>query len=262
MNHVITTHVLRPRWLIGLAAGVITHVLFLYTVWQLFFFLKDGAAPRSDGSLAVDALLALQFGVVHSLLLWAPVRQRLTRWIPSPFYGLFFCVNNCVGLLLIIKLWQPAGPTLWELHGVARAVVVAAFYGAWAAMFYSLALTGLGFQTGFTPWWNWLRGRPQPRREFNPRGVFRWMRHPVYLSVLGVIWFTPHMTLDHAVLTGVLTTYIFVGSYFKDRRMAKFIGAHYLAYQERVPGYPFLGIGPLGRRKPATAPGASLPAAG
>jgi hypothetical protein len=32
-------------------------------------------------------------------------------------------------------------------------------------------MTGLGWQTGLTPWWHWVRGVPQPRREFLERNV-------------------------------------------------------------------------------------------
>ena len=44
---------------------------------------------------------------------------------------------------------------------------------------------------------------------FEPRGAYLWMRHPVYLSFLGLIWFTPYMTIDRAVLTALWTVYIF-----------------------------------------------------
>ena len=55
------------------------------------------------------------------------------------------------------------------------------------------------------------------------------------------------MTLDHAILTGTLTTYIFIGSYLKDRRLEFYLGDTYREYATRVPGYPFLLVGPLGR---------------
>jgi hypothetical protein len=54
------------------------------------------------------------------------------------------------------------------------------------------------------------------------------------------------MTLDRALLTVLLTTYIFIGSYLKDRRLVFYLGEVYERYQAQVPGYP-LGWGPLGR---------------
>jgi len=45
----------------------------------------------------------------------------------------------------------------------------------------------------------------------------------------------------------VWTTYIFVGSALKDGRLVHFMGDTYRDYQARVPGYPGVGFGPLGR---------------
>ena len=86
-----------------------------------------------------------------------------------------------------------------------------------------------------------------------PRGAYLWLRHPVYLSFLGLIWFTPTMTADHAVLTGIWTTYIFVGSCLKDRRLLFYLGDSYRNYQAAVAGYPGMPLGPLARR-PLAAP--------
>jgi protein-S-isoprenylcysteine O-methyltransferase Ste14 len=191
--------------------------------------------------------MPLQFSVMHSFLLHPKVRDAATRWIPSAFYGSFYCVATCLGLWLTFAGWQKGGGALWQWHGTARLFVVAAFFASWVALFYSLALTGLGYQTGLTPWWHWLRRRPLPKREFRPRGAYQWLRHPVYLSFLGLIWFTPVMTYDRAVLVSVWTIYIFVGSHLKDRRLLFYLGDTYRAYQARVPGYPFLLFGPLGR---------------
>ena len=78
-------------------------------------------------------------------------------------------------------------------------------------------------------------------------GAYRVLRHPVYLSFLGLIWCVPLVTLDRVVLMVVWSAYIFVGSVLKDRRLLFFIGDEYRGYQSRVPGYPGIPFGPLAR---------------
>ena len=118
----------------------------------------------------------------------------------------------------------------------------------WGALLYSLSLTGMGYQNGWTPFYYWLRRQAPPRREFKPRGAYKLIRHPVYLSFLGLVWFTPRMTLDHAALTAIWTAYIFYGSFLKDRRLEHFVGETYKRYEAEVPGYPLVPFGPLARR--------------
>jgi protein-S-isoprenylcysteine O-methyltransferase Ste14 len=231
----------------GLLAGIATHLLFAFTVWQLFWFLKDGRQASTGGNLWIDAGLALLFAVPHSVLLYPPFRSKLTKVIPSAFYGLFYTVATCGSLLLLFALWQGHPTVIWDIEGTPRALVELGFYGSWVALFYSLYLTGLGYQTGLTPWLHWVRREKQPRRTFNPCGAYRYVRHPVYLSFMGLVWFTPHMSLDHVVLTSVWTVYLFVGSYLKDRRLEHFVGDEYIRYQQRVPGFPLMPFGPLAR---------------
>jgi protein-S-isoprenylcysteine O-methyltransferase Ste14 len=236
------------RRMLGVAFGIGTQGLFALTVWHLFWFLKGGEpAPELQGSLLVDAGLAVQFAAPHSLLLLPAVRERLTRVIPPAFYGSFYCVVTCACLLLMFGLWQPCSTVAWRVGGAAQIAIEMAFAASWVALFYSLHLTGLGYQTGLTPWWQWLRGKPLGPRRFEPRGAYRWLRHPVYLSFLGLIWFTPVVTLDRAVLVIAWTVYIAVGSYLKDQRLSYYLGDQYRAYQARVAGYPGIWFGPLGR---------------
>lgn len=240
---------------IGILVGVGTHLLFAWTVYRLFLFLHGSshgllsawAAATPLPWYAWDALLALQFVIPHSWLLLPATRRHLEQWVPSAFYGCLFCVVTCICLLTTIECWQAREPAVWRLHGAADLLMRGAFLGCWPALFYSLSLTGLGYQTGWTPWLAWLRGRKPPPRKFEPRGAYHWLRHPVYLSFLGLIWITPAMTLDRAILTAVWTVYIFVGSHLKDRRLLYFIGEPYRRYQEQVPGYPFIPAGSLGK---------------
>ena len=239
-----------------LAFGACSQLLFALTVYRLFLFLRGGTSytgwlsERVAGRVpwfAADAVLALQFAVFHSVLLYPAVRKALVARIPGPVYGCFFCVATCVSLLLVTEGWQPRSAAAWHLQTTAGWLVTGAFLLSWTALIYSLALTGFGYQTGWTTWWAWALGREQSRRDFAPKGAYRVLRHPVYLSFLGLIWFNPVMTYDRLTLAALWTTHIFVGSYLKDRRLVHYLGAAYRGYQSRVPGYPLIGFGPLGK---------------
>ena len=87
----------------------------------------------------------------------------------------------------------------------------------------------------------------QPARPFVPQSVYRFMRHTVYQSFLGLVWLVPVVTLDRAVLNGIWTVFIYVGSVLKERRLLFYVGDEYRSYESVVPGYPGMPFGPLSR---------------
>jgi methanethiol S-methyltransferase len=233
------------RRFLGIACGILTHVVFFATLVPLYRFLRNDFAAAPEGSLWIDAAAALLFAVPHSILLHPATRRWITRRLRSEFYGLLFCFVTCVSLWLVFVVWRGSRSVVWAWPDRLRPVVEIGFFLSWLALFYGLSLTGLGFQTGLTPWWHWVKRRPLPRREFHPVGVYRYTRHPVYLSFLGLVWLTPVVTLDRAVLIGVWTVYVFVGSYLKDERLSRVLGEPYRQYRAEVPAYPFFAL--LGR---------------
>ena len=231
----------------GIAFGLGTQVFFLATVVQLFRFLAGTLSRPHAEAWFGNSLLCLQFAVPHSLLLHPHTRRYLSRWIDGAFYGCFYCCVTCLSLWIVFTGWRSSDIVLVEVRGAAASIVTALFVSSWIALFYSLSLNGLGYQTGLTPWWYWLRRRPQPRRTFVERGAYRWFRHPIYLSFLVLLWFTPVVTLDRALLVAIWSVYIYLGSILKDRRLAYYLGSTYLEYAARVPGYPGISRGSLGR---------------
>ena len=226
----------------GMAYGFGNQILFAITVWYLFWFLRDGGMYRwHDHWIFQDCSLAILFAVAHSVMLVPKNRKFLSNYIPQAFYDTTFCVVTCVTLLMLFFGWRSSKTFLWHAWGTTGTIIRACFYISWLALFYSLALTGLGYQNGWTPFYYWLRHQKGPRREFKPRGAYKLIRHPVYLSFLGLVWFTPHMSLDHAALTAIWTAYIFYGSFLKDRRLEYLIGEPYKHYESQVPGYPLIG---------------------
>jgi protein-S-isoprenylcysteine O-methyltransferase Ste14 len=239
-SHIVT--------LAGFLFGAGTQLLFLWTAVQLFLFLRYGGHSARSFSPIGDGCWAMFFALPHSILLLPSVNKRLRRHLPSELLGCVHCIATCVSLLVLFEMWTTSSNSIWRLDGALEAVMLVGFYGFWIALIYSLYLTGMGYQTGMLPWLCWMRGVRPPIRKFEPQSLYRWMRHPVYLSFLGLIWFTPNMTLDHAVLTIVWTAYIYVGSYLKDKRLERFIGQPYRDYSRQVAGFPIIGFGPWGRR--------------
>jgi protein-S-isoprenylcysteine O-methyltransferase Ste14 len=238
---------------VGIAFGIGTQLLFAWTVVQLFTFLRYGVSSPLAFSWWFDTLLAMSFAVPHSVLLIPEVQRAIRLYLPAGWLGCLHCSITCCSLLIMTAVWTPSPYALWDLDGVGKSAVLGCFYAAWFALLYSISLTGFGYQTGFTQWWYWLRGQTPPRREFVIRGAYRFLRHPIYLSFVGIVWFTPRMSLDHLLLASVWTVYIVVGSMAKDRRMAHYIGAPYCEYAARVGGYPLLRGTPLGKWPPLEA---------
>jgi protein-S-isoprenylcysteine O-methyltransferase Ste14 len=231
----------------GIVFGLATQIVFLTTVPFLFLFLRYGEGQPSRHWFAIDLALSIQFSIVHSLLLLPRVRTAITQHLASQLYGSLFAIATCINLWVIFYFWQTSSSVLWDASGFNRRVILSGFYGSWIALIVSLSITGFGYQTGWTQWKYWLRRESLPRRNFAERGPYRWLRHPVYLSFLGLIWFTPRMTADHAVLTGTWTAYIFLGSWLKDQRLVFYLGDAYREYASRVSGYPGMPFGPLAK---------------
>lgn len=233
----------------GFIACIGTQAFFAFTVVGLFSFLRYGVADSAQPWLLTDSLLALQFAIPHSIILHPKTRKFLRPWISPEYHGLFFCFCTCISLQLMFAFWQGSPVLIWDFKGVAADLMLVGFYGSWVALLYSISLTGFGYQTGWTQWLHWYRGEKMPRRNFVTRSVYQWLRHPVYLGFLGLIWFTPTMSVDRAVLTGIWTVYVGVGSVLKDQRLLFYLGDSYASYMQKVAGYPMMFAGPLARRR-------------
>ena len=181
------------------------------------------------------------------LLLLPRSRSAISKVMPGQFHGILFCATTCLCLWMIFLFWRGSGVVIWDAMGWNGTAIRLAYYASWLALLATLKVTGFGYQTGWTQWSYWYRRQPLPRRAFEERGPFRFMRHPTYASFLGLIWFTPRMTVDPAVLTGIWTMYVFVGSWLKDRRLTFYLGDAYREYASRVPGYPGMFFGPLAK---------------
>jgi len=137
--------------------------------------------------------------------------------------------------LLVMLVWLPdrvlytlSPPWLW-LALLGQLVAVAGIaYGLW--------LTGIWHFLGLCQ----LLDMPEDERwNCKPPlvvfGLYRWVRHPLYFWGLVFIWLTPQMTVNRLALFVVLSIYLYVGTFFEERRLVREYGDGYREYQRQVP---------------------------
>ena len=80
---------------------------------------------------------------------------------------------------------------------------------------------------------NLLR-RNIPPAQFKTPGLYKFVRHPIYLGFIVAFWATPVMTLGHLLFAAVTTAYILVGIMLEERDLIEVFGKDYQRYRERV----------------------------
>ena len=219
---------------LSFAAGIAAMMLGLYTGLRL------GRRHLVGGAAAfADVLLALQFVVVHSFLLSERGRAVLARFAPfglGPALGTTsFAAISSLQLLLTFGAWSPIGPTWWEPHGALRVALTIAYAASWGLLLKGMADAGLALQTGFLGWGAVLRDRAPRYGDFPARGLFRYVRQPIYLAFALTLWTGPAWTPDHLLLASAWTLYCVAGPALKERRYAAAYGERFERYRRLVP---------------------------
>lgn len=183
------------------------------------------------------------YGLLHSILasLWAKARTRQAFGYASErWYRLAYNLFAVLSLLPVLAL-----PVLLPDRELYRLPAPWLYFNLTGQALAALALAIGLLQTGV---WSFLGLRQlfQPAVEDQPvlvvRGLYRWVRHPLYTAGLLLIWLLPVMTANLLALNLGLTLYIVVGAMFEERKLLGEFGQAYQDYQRRVPMLvPFLG---------------------
>jgi protein-S-isoprenylcysteine O-methyltransferase Ste14 len=234
----------RRRKAVAVIWGVLCHAAFVAAVALMIYVMFTGM-QAAWGTLQgpwrwfANALLILQFPLLHSFLLSSPGRKWLQRLAPAGL-GAALATTTYVAVaslqvILLFTLWSPGGVVWWRAEGFARVVLSALYATAWLLLLKSIADASLGLHLGSIGWravWKNVKPVYPPMPS---TGLFRLCRQPIYLSFALTLWTGPVWTPDQLFLAVPLTCYCLVGPLFKENRFKKIYQAEFEEYRRRVP---------------------------
>ena len=206
--------------------------------------------------LIFDAFLCLLFFAQHSIMARKPFRQWLKSFLPSPYYGAFYAVASGIAVLVLVVFWQEAAYSLVSPQGLIRLILRALFVLAIAGVAWTIWALGLFVNFRLQPMVDDLRDKQSASRLVTDRGPYRWIRHPLYLSSLLMIWSYPDLTLDRLLFNLLFTVWVIVAILLEERGLVATFGEAYRNYQREVPilipwrirPYPIVNKSSIGKR--------------
>jgi protein-S-isoprenylcysteine O-methyltransferase Ste14 len=228
--------ILGPRLLMFLTVSIGGGSLVLFAYFLLFgvpFAIR--IAHSHAARLAWDSLLCVAFFLQHSGMIRRGAKERIAKRVPRIYYPAFYSIASGTALCALILLWQPTDQFLFRLHGLAR----------WLSVCLSvLAVAGFAWGVhslhGFDPFGTLslkahLRGALPSSAAFVAHGPYRYVRHPLYLFMLLLIWSTPRLSTDQLLFNVLWSAWIVLGAKLEERDLLVEFGETYRRYQRRVP---------------------------
>jgi protein-S-isoprenylcysteine O-methyltransferase Ste14 len=227
------------------AYGVVSYVVFLFTFLYAAGFVGDFAVPKSIDSaptlplgqaLLVNLGLLAVFALQHSVMARPAFKRWWMRFVPEPAERSTYALFSSLALILLFALWQPMGGVIWHLdEPIARGIAYAVFAAGWLLVLVSTWFINHFDLFGLRQVWLCLRGRKYVPLSFGTPGLYRYVRHPLYVGWLLGFWATPTMTVAHLVFALATTVYILIAIRLEERDLLAAFGEDYAHYRETVP---------------------------
>jgi methanethiol S-methyltransferase len=224
--------------------GVVCYLVFFATFLYAIGFLGNFLVPKSIDSgpeapflyaLAINTVLLALFALQHSVMARPWFKAAWTRIVPSSVERSTYVLFSSLALLLLFWKWEPMGGVIWKVASPDGQLALDALYGLGVLIILAATFLINHFDLfGLRQVWLNLRGIPYTNLSFSTPGLYRIVRHPLYVGWLLMFWAAPVMTVAHLVFAIGTTVYIFIAIQFEERDLVEF-HAEYAEYRRRVP---------------------------
>ena len=185
-------------------------------------------------ALVFDLFLSIIFFLQHSILIRKKIRERLSKKIPDVYYGAFYAMTFGGALLLVILFWQRT-VIIETAKGMLYWLLRALFILSIAGFYWGVKALGTFAPFGIIKIKLTIRNTEPKSVPLAIKGPCRWVRHPLYLFSMIMIWSCPDLTFDKLLLNIICSLWIIIATMLEERDLVSEFGNGYREYQKKVP---------------------------
>lgn len=228
-----------------LCYGVICYAIFFATFCYAVGFVGNLGVPKSMDSpaqvpfaqaLFINLGLLTVFALQHSVMARPAFKRWWTQYVPKSAERSTYVLFSSLALILLFWFWQPLGGVVWNVeHAGGRAALYALFAAGWLLVLAATFLINHFDLFGLRQVWLHFRGKPYTYLPFKTPGLYRHVRHPLYVGWFIAFWATPTMTVTHLLFALATSAYILLAIRWEERDLVAHHGRIYTEYRKRVP---------------------------
>jgi len=234
----------------ALFAASLSYFLFTYVVT----FGEITAGTITGRAIAVDIALFSVFALHHSVFARERVRGWIARAVSPRLERPMYVWAASLMLIAVCALWQPIPGAAWRIEGPAAWIFpIVQLAGVWltlrsAAVIDIWDLAGVR-QAVLTPNFQLPTPNAESRAsnrsdsnwelgigswDFKTEGPYGWVRHPIYLGWLLLVFPVATMTNSRLLFAVVSSAYIVLAIPFEERSLRRASGGSYADYMRQV----------------------------
>ena len=184
--------------LLTLCYGGLAYLIFFGTFLYAVGFVSGYVVPKTvdTGStsslttaLLINLVLMSIFAVQHSGMARQGFKKLFTRFASPAIERSTYVLLASLSLILLFWQWQPMPSVVWNIEDpVLAGVVTAGGFLGWLIVLYSTFLISHFELFGLTQVVSHFAGRMVEPMKFKTPGLYRLIRHPIYLGFIIAFW--------------------------------------------------------------------------
>ena len=224
--------------------GAVCYVIFLVTFLYAIAFvgnlfdlktIDSGNQGALIPTLVINGVLLSLFALQHSIMARQWFKRGWTRVVPQVVERSTYVLLASFVLLVLYWQWRPVKTAVWDIQNEAgRLIMWALFWIGWATVLVSTFLVDHFGLFGLKQVYHHAKGVAPEPIPFKTPGLYKTVRHPLYLGFIIAFWSTPRMSVGHLFFAIVTTAYIVVAIQFEERDLIRSYGDSYRNYRQKV----------------------------
>jgi methanethiol S-methyltransferase len=238
--------------LYGVACYLIFFATFIYMVgfvhnfhFQLgsYYFVPlaidfGGSTASTATAFIINTALIGLFGLQHSAMARRGFKAVWTRiLVPRAVERSTYVLASSLCLIVLFIFWQPMPGVVWSIQNelLSKVLVAVSLLGFGLLLVASFLINHFEL-FGLQQVYLHATGAEARPIAFKSPGLYKLVRHPIYVGFLIFAWVTPVMTVGHLLFAMGNLVYVLIGMRLEERDLVKEFGDTYTEYQSRVHG--------------------------